>query len=268
VRRADCAHFVDLHLRTVPVHRALIRATEAALFAQLDLPRPLLDVGCGDGHFAAMVRTEPVDAGVDVNPSEVAQAARQGIYRGVSVASGAELPFAAGAFASVMSNCVLEHIPPLDETVREISRVLRAGGTFVTSVPSPNFARFLLGATVPRALGLRALGEAYGRWFNRISHHYHTDSLDVWRARLDAAGLDLVRWRGYLSHEAMWLFDLSHYYGAPTLLSKRLFGRWVLWPDKVRYWPPERWLAQRLVRYGEEDPGADGAYLFLVCKKR
>jgi SAM-dependent methyltransferase len=184
------------------------------------------------------------------------------------VASGAELPFAAGAFASVMSNCVLEHIPPLDETVREISRVLRAGGTFVTSVPSPNFARFLLGATVPRALGLRALGEAYGRWFNRISHHYHTDSLDVWRARLDAAGLDLVRWRGYLSHEAMWLFDLSHYYGAPTLLSKRLFGRWVLWPDKVRYWPPERWLAQRLVRYGEEDPGADGAYLFLVCKKR
>ena len=85
---------------------------------------------------------------------------------------------------------------------------------------------------------------------------------------LDAAGLDLVHWRGYLSHQAMWLFDLSHYYGAPTLLSKRLFGRWVLWPDKVRYWPPERWLAQRLVRYGEEDPGLDGAYLFLVCKKR
>ena len=42
----------------------------------------------------------------------------------------------------------------------------------------------------------------------------------------------------------------------------------MLWPDKVRYFPPERWLARRLVRYGEEDPGADGAYLFLVCKKR
>ena len=63
----------------------------------------------------------------------------------------------------------------------------------MTSVPSPNFARFLLGATVPRALGLPALGEAYGRWFNRISHHYHTDSLDVWRARLDAAGIANAR---------------------------------------------------------------------------
>jgi SAM-dependent methyltransferase len=268
VIRRDCAYFVDCHLRTVPVHRALIRAAEATLFAGVDLPRPLLDVGCGDGHFGAMVRAEPIDAGIDLNPGEVAQADQQGIYRGVAVASGAALPFPDEAFASVMSNCVLEHIPPLDETLGEISRVLRPGGAFVTSVPSPNFARFLLGATVPRALGLPAAGEAYGRWFNRISRHYHTDSLDVWRARLDAVGLDLVRWRGYLSQEAMWLFDLSHYYGAPTLLSKRLFGRWVLWPDKLRYWPPERWLAKRLVRYGEEDPGAEAAYLFLVCRKR
>ena len=86
-------------------------------------------------------------------------------------------------------------------------------------------------------------------------------------ARLAAAGLAVVRWRGYLSREAMWLFDVSHYYGAPTLLSKWLFGRWVLWPDKVRVWPPEKWLARRLVGYCEEDPGVDGAYLFLVCRK-
>jgi SAM-dependent methyltransferase len=267
VIRCDCAYFVEQHLRTVPVHLALIRATEAHLFATVDLPRPLLDVGCGDGHFAAMVRAEPVDAGVDVNAASVREAAARGLYRRLALASGADLPFPDGAFASVMSNCVLEHIPPLEETLREIARVLRPGGPFVCSVPSPNFARFLLGATLPRALGVPALGEAYGRWFNHISRHYHTDSLEVWRHRLAAAGLELVRWRGYLSREAMWLFDLSHYYGAPTLVSKRLFDRWVLWPDKVRVWPPERWLARRLVRYCEEDPGLDGAYLFLVCRK-
>jgi SAM-dependent methyltransferase len=265
--RTDCATFVERHLRTVPVHRALIRATEAYLFATVDLPRPLLDVGCGDGHFTRMVRGEPADAGIDLNAADVRDAARRGVYEGVAVASGAALPFPDGAFASVMSNCVLEHIPPLDETLREISRVLRPGGAFVTSVPSHNFPRHLLGATLPRAVGLAGLGDAYGRFFNRISHHYHTDPLDVWRARLAAAGLEVVRWRGYLSREAMWLFDLSHYYGAPTLVSKRLFGRWVLWPDKVRHWPPERWLARRLVRYCEEDPGTEGAYLFLVCRK-
>jgi SAM-dependent methyltransferase len=267
VIRRDCTYFVEQHLRTVPVHRALIRATEARLFAGVALPRPLLDVGCGDGHFAAMVRSEPVDAGIDVAPAEAAQAVRRGIYARVVVASGAALPFPDGAFASVMSNCVLEHIPPLDATLREIHRVLRPGGTFVCSVPSANFARYLLGATLPRALGLARLGEAYGRWFNRISRHYHTYTLEEWQARLTAAGFAVVRWHGYLSRAAMRLFDLSHYYGAPTLLSKRLLGRWVLWPDKVRYWPPERWLARRLVRYCEEDPGAEGAYLFFVCRK-
>ncbi len=265
--RGGCAYFVEQHLRAVPVHRAIIRATEAHLFAQVDLPRPLLDVGCGDGHFAAMVRAAPVDAGIDLRVEDVGAAARRGIYGGVAVGSGAALPFPDRAFASVMSNCVLEHIPALEATLEEIGRVLQPGGAFVCSVPSPNFARYLLGATVPRRLGLERLGAAYGRFFNRISRHYHTDSLDVWRGRLAEAGLEVVRWRGYLSREAMWLFDLSHYYGAPTLLTKLVTGRWVLWPDKVRRWPPERWLARRLVRYCEEDPGADGAYLFLVCRK-
>src|SRR5690349_11847714 len=144
-----------------------------------------------------MIRTEPVDAGVDPAASEVRQAARRGTYHSVAVPSGATLPFPDAAFASVMSNCVLEHIPPLDETLAEISRVLRPGGMFVTTVPSPNFARYLLGATLPRALGLRRLGAAYGRFFNQISRHYHTDSLDVWRERLAAHGLELVQWRGY-----------------------------------------------------------------------
>ena len=102
--RRDCAYFVDCHLRTVPVHRALIRAAEAALFAGVDLPRPLLDVGCGDGHFGAMVRAEPIDVGIDLNPGEVAQADRQGIYRGVAVASGAELPFREASLRSFESS--------------------------------------------------------------------------------------------------------------------------------------------------------------------
>ena len=267
MKRYDCAYFVEQHLRTVPVHRAIIRATEARLFATVDLPRPLLDVGCGDGDFAAQVRAAPVDAGIDLAPDEVRQAAARPVYARAAVASGAALPFADATFASVMSNCVLEHIPPLDETLREIARVLQPGGAFVTSVPSANFARHLLGATLPGKLGLAGLGTAYGAWFNRISRHYHTYTLEEWRARLAAAGIEVVRWHGYLSREAMWLFDLSHYYGAPTLLSKRLFGRWVLWPDKIQTWPPDRWLARRLVCYCEEEPGLDGAYLFLVCRK-
>jgi SAM-dependent methyltransferase len=265
--RRDAAYFVDEHLRRVPVHLALIRSAEACLYAGVDLPRPLLDVACGDGNFAATVRAEPVDAGLDLNAAKVREAATRGIYRRAMVANAAALPFPDGAFASVMSNCAIEHMPPLDDVLREIHRVLRPGGTFVCSVPTHNFTRYLIGANLPRAVGLSALGDAYEGYFRRISDCYHTYTVEAWRARMAAAGLPVARWRGYLGPAAMRAFDLSHYYGAPTLLSKRLFGRWVLWPDKVRYWPPERWLARRLVRYCEDDPGDAAAYVFMVCQR-
>ncbi|HEY7063032.1 MAG TPA: class I SAM-dependent methyltransferase [Chloroflexota bacterium] len=265
--RRDGAYFVEEHLRRVPVHLALIRSAEACLFAGVDLPRPLLDIGCGDGNFAATVRAEPVDAGVDLNPAKIREAARRGIYCRAIVADATSLPFPNGAFSSVMSNCAIEHVPRLDVLLSEVRRVLRPGGTFVTSVPSQNFTRYLVGATLPRAVGLGVLGDAYEGWFRCISDCYHTYAIEEWQTRMAAAGLPVVRWRGYLGPEAMRAFDLSHYYGAPTLVSKRLFGRWVLWPDKVRYWPPERWLARRLVRYCEEDPGDEAAYLFMVCQR-
>ncbi|HLI25851.1 MAG TPA: class I SAM-dependent methyltransferase [Chloroflexota bacterium] len=264
---STAVRYFERHLREVPLHRAIIRTAEAVLFASVSLPRPLLDVGCGDGHFAALVHDEPVDAGIDPNLAAAREAVARRAYRRVVVASGTRLPFADHDFASVMSNCVLEHIPDLDGALREIARVLRPGGVLVCSVPSQQFPRYLLGAALPRALGLTALGRAYGAWFNRLSAHYHTYDLDGWRARLAAAGFEVVRWQGYLGPTAMKLFDLSHYYGAPTLLTKRLTGRWVLVPDKVRWWPPERWLARWLVRYCEEDAGRDAAYYFFVCRR-
>ncbi|MBX5491254.1 MAG: class I SAM-dependent methyltransferase [Chloroflexi bacterium] len=261
------AHFLERHLREVPLHRAIIRSAEARLVSTVALPRPLLDVGCGDGHFTDMVRDGPVDAGIDLSREAAREAACRGVYRCLAVASATCLPFSDQSFASVMSNCALEHIPDLSRALHEIARVLQPGGTFVCTVPSHNFARYLAGASLPRAVGLAALGHAYGAWFNRLSAHYHTYDLDGWRTRLAAAGLEVVRWRGYLGPTAMKVFDLSHYYGAPTLLTKRLTGRWVLLPDKARWWPPERWLARWLVRYCEEDPGRNAAYYFFVCRR-
>ena len=40
------------HLRGVPAFRALLRAVESRFYQDLELPRPVLDLGCGDGHFA------------------------------------------------------------------------------------------------------------------------------------------------------------------------------------------------------------------------
>ena len=261
------AALVARHLDTVPLHRTIIRAAEAWLMSSIAFPRPLLDVGCGDGHFASMLFDEPVDAGIDLSPEAVAEAKARGIYRDVRVGSACDLPFPDASFASVLSNCVIEHIPDVQATLREISRVLRPDGLFVFTVPNPNFNRFLLGTRVFRRVGLPSVAEAYTRWFNAHSRHVHIDPPTVWRERLEAVGLRVERQQGYLSRAAMALFDLAHYYGVPSLVWKRLFGRWVLVPGKHRFWPPDVWLHRRVVRYCLEVPPDGGAYTLFVARK-
>ena len=70
------------------------------------------------------------------------------------------------ALPTVISNCVLEHVEPLDATLREIVRVLKPGGRFITGVVGSRFPEMLLGTQI--------LGPRYGRWFNRISVHHNT----------------------------------------------------------------------------------------------
>jgi hypothetical protein len=69
--------------------------------------------------------------------------------------------------------------------------------------------------------------------------------------------------RPYISASALKLFDFSHYYGAPALLTRRLTGRWLLYPPLTPnlLWEP------LLRRIYEAPPGDDGPYYFFICRK-
>jgi len=252
-------------LEDMAPHRAILRAVECRFMAAVPLTRPVLDIGCGDGHFASIAYAGnlPIDVGIDVMARDLPEAARRpGVYRQVLFASATALPFAAGSFNSVVSNCVIEHIPDNAAVLREISRVLRPGGLFATTLPSERFPDFLLGSTVLRKLGLRRLSKAYGDFFNRISHHHHVYPPAVWREKLAAAGLTVAVQAYYFSAAAHRRFDLSHYLGVPNLITKRLLGRWVLFQGQMK--PFERWLRP----YYDEPLPETGAYQFVRCRKR
>jgi SAM-dependent methyltransferase len=252
------------HLTTLPAFRALLRAVEARKIAALNLPRPILDLGCGDGHFAQATFTEPLEAGIDPSPRAIAEAARRGMHRDLRVGDSNVMPFADGAFATVLSNSVLEHIPDVDATLRETYRVLRRGGVFVFTTPSHHFAEFLFFADFFRAWHLESLARAYENYFNRISRHYRTDSPEVWQARLARYGFVVREWHAYFSRAASHLFDLAHYYSAPTLLYKKLFGRWILAPHRANF----ALIEPLWRRYYDEPLVTEGAYLFFVCEKK
>jgi SAM-dependent methyltransferase len=255
--------FFEQHLRAVPPHRVLLRAVECKLMGAVSPRHPVLDIGIGDGHFASVAYTEPIDVGVDTLWSDLTEAAaRPNVYRSVAQASATALPFPDACFNTVVSNCVIEHIPDLDGTLGEIARVLRPGGRFATTLPSEHFGSFLLGSTILRALRLPRLASAYGDFFNRISHHHHVHSPDFWHAKLSAAGLPVEEHRYYFSAAAHRAFDLSHYLGLPNLVSRGLLRKWVLHPAQMR--PYGWWLR----RYYDEPWPEVGAYQFVVCVKR
>ena len=255
--------FLWRHLKDLPAFRALLRAVEARFYQDLlPLEEPVLDVGCGDGHFASVAFPEPLVAGIDPESAVLGEARDRGAYRVLAQALGDRLPYADGHFATVISNSVLEHIPGVDDVVAEIARVLQPGGRFIFCVPGDYFTELLLFAQFFRRLHLETLAVAYERYFDRISRHHHCDGPEVWQGRLEAAGLRLESSFYYFSARATHALDLGHYFGAPSLVAKKLFGRWILAPSRWNLALTERWLRPL---YEEPLPEV-GAYLFFVAQ--
>jgi ubiquinone/menaquinone biosynthesis C-methylase UbiE len=255
--------YLRLHLTALPLHRALLRSVECRLLSRYTFEHPILDVGAGDGHFASLLFPDGVDVGVDPSAEVLSHAAKWGVYGELRVASAGDLPFPDNSFGSVISNCVLEHIPDLDSALGEIARVLKPGGFFATTVPSPDYESFLLGSTLFRSIGLKPLARLYGRWMTRISYHYHYYAPEEWRKRLARSGLQVMEWEYYFSPGAHRAFDLSHYVSAPSVLVRKMTGKWILFPNK-----PGVGLQRALLgRFYDRDVKGKGAYILLACTK-
>ena len=248
------------HLKTVPAFRALLRAVEARFYRQVAIPEPVLDLGCGDGHFAQMAFGRPLLAGADPWWGPLQKARRGGVYILNVQALGDALPFPDDAFASVISNSVLEHIVEVEPVLSEAARVLQPGGRLVVTMPSHLFTEYLGGAAVLQPLGL---DDAYQRFFNFISRHAHTDPPERWAQRLGAAGFRVTRWQYYFSKGALRALEVGHIQGLPSAVLHALTGHWILgpWRDNLRL--TERWVRP----YYEEEAPEAGAYLFMVAEK-
>lgn len=252
-------------LKTLPAFRALLRAVEARFYPLIPLPEPTLDVGCGDGHFAQMTfPARTLTAGIDPWWGPLQKAARSGKYGLLIRAMGDDLPFADSTFASAFSNSVLEHIPNIQPVLNEVGRVLRPGARFVITTPSHLFTEYLGGAALFDRLRLSGLATRYRTLFNTISRHAHTDSPEVWAARLAQAGFAVERWQYYFSRGALRALEVGHAQGLPSAALHALTGHWIIAPWESSLGPTERWVRP----YFEEEASQEGgAYLLLIARK-
>ena len=254
-----------LNLKALPYFRALLRAVEARAYESISLESPILDLGCGDGHFVTTAFDNKIDVGIDPWKGPIKEAATHQGYENLICGDGYELPFADNSFNSCISNSVLEHIDDVDRVVNEISRTLKQNSLFVFCVPNHNFLGNLSISNFFEKIGLKKLANSYRKFFNTISRHKHCDPPEVWIQRLNAAGFNVEKWWHYFSPQALHALEWGHYFGLPSYISKKMFNKWILVPYKWNQFITIR----SLKKYYEEKPQNDaGSYSFYIAKKR
>lgn len=114
---------------------------DAAVGEQAGEPLPYgraLELGCGTGFFLLNLMQAGVAATgsvTDLSPGMVKVALRnaQGLGLPVDgrVADAERIPYDDGTFDLVVGHAVLHHIPDVEQSLREVLRVLKPGGRFV-----------------------------------------------------------------------------------------------------------------------------------------
>ena len=153
----------------------------------------VLDLGCGRGGVVELVwRDVRFAAGVDPDAPSLADHRAQGmpVVRG----TGERLPFVDGSFDLIVCLWVLEHLHDPRAALREVRRVLAAGGHFVFVTPNlrnPLMLANRVGKALP-ALQRRLVPRFYGRVeADTFAVRYRANTVEAIRSHAEAAGLDV-----------------------------------------------------------------------------
>jgi SAM-dependent methyltransferase len=223
-------HDFAAYFSFAPAALALRECVRLRAVRRLDLPAPILDVGCGDGLFARLAYPDKQAWGIDINPSEVQRAQATSSYSTLICGNICRVDLPAGFFGSAIANCSLEHVPDISGALANIRGALRFGAPFALIVPTPDWTRRLAFVEALHSVGLTKAARAYGDALDRVFSHVHLYDAAEWQRRLEQAGFDQVQVTPIVSRATSWAFDLLLYPSLLGYFTKKLTGRWVLCP--------------------------------------
>lgn len=237
-RFADALPFRELtrHYALTP-SAVLVRTPEAELLRSIAVRPPVLDLCCGDGFFASLIRESGFDAGCDINDRSLRRAARRGLHKYLARANITQgIPFRDGHFGTIVSNSSLEHVREIDKALAEIARVLHPGGSIHMTFGS-NFAYEWW------PCGKEALHR-----YREFQPVHNSFAFEEWEDRMKKVGLRVVSHSYYLSRRATRLLCFLDYHFSNTLMtSERTIARFLI--RLMRVFPRTSWASVWMILF-------------------
>lgn len=234
-------NFIGHYLANRPLFFAFLRPTEAWLFHQQKrlINGKILDFGCGDGFFASLLfGKKGVDVGLDVYQSRIRLIEKSSVYQKTVAYDGLVIPFKNNSFDTVISNSVLEHIKDLQVNLKQINRILKKDGKFLCTVMLDKWEKNLL--------GYKLFGTNYTNYVARIQVHYHLYSVAKWQKQFEQAGFRVTSAQSYLPASLVKAVELAHLFSFFSLVTFKVFKKWVLFPNWYRWLRLDQWIEKRL----------------------
>lgn len=250
----------------------LQRGIEANIWDLCQFKRPVLDIGVGNGKMSAFIfKNHPeFDVGIDSETSGLESAKTTKKYRKIIHADAQNLPFKNISFNTVVSNSTFEHIAQDLKAISEVSRVLKKGGLFFTTVPSEFLQKWVLEYEEKKN---KAESQENLIKFNKRTNHIHYRSLSNWKQYLKKNNLEIVFYKYYFPKEVA-----LHWYKLFKIFTYRLSSRevWsILGDSKITKFLPKGMLIKLLKNIvlknsynnGFFIDSGNGAQLFMITKK-
>jgi ubiquinone/menaquinone biosynthesis C-methylase UbiE len=250
------------YLDNSSLRHILWRNIELEALKPIKYSEPIMDVACGDGFFGSKLFKETMITGFDISLNALRGAKKKENYNRIFAADACYIPVKDMSFKTVFSNSVFEHIPHVELALKEVSRVLAEGGSFIFTVPNEKFSEYLFVSDVLSKIGLRGLSQIYKNKVNEFLKHKNLDSLDIWKQRLQQAGLRIDKVIYYLPKRVVYLWDILF---LPAYISDcfyKIFKKRAKFPFRARLGSFLNDIAERW-----QCDNKDGAAMLILAAK-
>jgi len=161
----------------------------------------ILDIGCGEGTLGKLVKGKYREVyGVDISPQALELARNAGLITTRVNINDEPLPYSESTFDTVVTLDVIEHVFDPHVFVKEIHRVLKAGGSLVVS--TPNIRKLQRMYALIRGRFPKTSYDDVG-WDGGHLHYFTSRDL---AALLDAHGFRVIVIDGILGDRRSWKY--------------------------------------------------------------